>query len=137
MTTLYIGQRQQGSQMCFSRIYLQNYSLSSMKIIKNKIIPPRGFTYVNLFGVLFTRRDKSISDKTLNHEQIHTEQMKEMLYVFFYLWYLIEWLIRLIIFRDSHKAYRAISFEQEAYANQENLTYLEGRKRYRWLSYLF
>ena len=108
-----------------------------MKIIKNKIIPPRGFTYVNLFGVLFTRRDKSISDKTLNHEQIHTEQMKEMLYVFFYLWYIIEWLIRLIILRDSHKAYRSISFEQEAYANQENLTYLEGRKRYRWLSYLF
>ena len=108
-----------------------------MKIIKNKIIPPRGFSYVNLFGVLFTRRDRPISDVSLNHEQIHTEQMKEMLYVFFYLCYLIEWLIRLIILRDSHKAYRAISFEQEAYANQEYLTYIEGRKRYRWLSYLF
>lgn len=108
-----------------------------MKIIKNKIIPPRGFTYVNLFGVLFTRRDKKISDVTFNHEMIHTEQMKEMLYVFFYLWYLIEWLIRLIILRDSYKAYRAISFEQEAYANQENLTYLDGRKRYHWLSYVF
>ena len=108
-----------------------------MKIIKNKIIPPRGFTYVNLFGVLFTRRDKSISDKTLNHEQIHTEQMKEMLYVFFYLWYIIEWLIRLIILIDSHKAYRAISFEQEAYNNQYDLTYREGRKRYHWFSYVF
>ena len=82
-----------------------------MKIIKNKFIPPRGFTYVNLFGVLFTRRDKPISDKTLNHEMIHTEQMKEMLYVFFYIWYVVEWIIRLIILRDSHKAYRAISFE--------------------------
>ena len=91
---------------------------------------------MNLFGVLFTRRDKSISDKTLNHEMIHNEQMKEMLYVFFYLWYIIEWLIRLIILRDSHKAYRAILFKQEAYANQENLTYLEGRKRYRWLTYV-
>ena len=113
-----------------------NY-LEDMKVVKNRFIPPRGFAYVNLFGVLFTRRDSSISDKTLYHEMIHTEQMKEMLYIFFYLWYLIEWLIRLIILRDSHKAYRAISFEQEAYANQENLTYLEGRKRYRWLSYLF
>lgn len=108
-----------------------------MKIIKNKIIPPRGFTYVNLFGVLFTRRDKSISDKTLNHEMIHTEQMKEMLYIFFYLWYLIEWFVRLIMLRDSHKAYRAISFEQEAYANQYDLTYREGRKRYHWFSYVF
>lgn len=108
-----------------------------MKIIKNKIIPPRGFSYVNLFGVLFTRREKTISNVELNHEMIHTEQMKEMLYVFFYLCYVMEWLVRLIILRDSHKAYRAISFEQEAYANQENLTYLDGRKRYHWLTYVF
>jgi hypothetical protein len=108
-----------------------------MKIVKNRFIPTRGFTYVNLFGVLFTRRDRPISDVSLNHEQIHTEQMKEMLYVFFYLWYVMEWLVRLIILRDSHKAYRAISYEQEAYANQENLTYREGRKRYHWLSYIF
>ena len=92
---------------------------------------------MNLFGVLFTRRDKKISDKTLNHEMIHTEQMKEMLYVFFYLCYIVEWLVRLIILRDSHKAYRAISFEQEAYANQYDLAYREGRKRYRWLTYIF
>ena len=108
-----------------------------MKVVKNRFIPPRGFSYVNLFGVLFTRRDRLISSVELNHEQIHTEQMKEMLYVFFYLWYLIEWLVRIIILIYSHKAYRAISFEQEAYSNQENLTYLEGRKRYSWLSYLF
>lgn len=92
---------------------------------------------MNLFGVLFTRRDRPISDVTLNHELIHTEQMKEMLYVFFYLWYGVEWLVRLIILRDSHKAYRAISFEKEAYANETNLTYREGRMRYRWLTYVF
>ena len=108
-----------------------------MKIVKNRFIPSRGFSYVNLFGVLFTRRDKEISDVTLNHELIHTEQMKEMLYVFFYLWYGVEWLVRLIILCDSHKAYRAISFEKEAYANEKNLTYREGRKRYSWLTYVF
>ena len=43
-----------------------------MKVVKNRFIPPRGFAYVNIFGVLFTRRDNSISDKTLNHEMIHT-----------------------------------------------------------------
>lgn len=107
-----------------------------MKIVKNKFIPPRGFTYVNLFGVLFTRRDRAISDKTLNHEMIHTEQMKEMLYVFFYIWYVAEWLVKLIILRDGHKAYRAISFEREAYENQENIAYREGRKHYHWLSYV-
>ena len=107
-----------------------------MKVVKNRFIPPIGFAYVNLFGVLFTRRDRLISSVELNHEQIHTEQMKEMLYVFFYLWYLIEWFVRLIMLRDSHKDYRAISFEQEAYTNQYDLTYLEGRKRYSWLTYV-
>lgn len=108
-----------------------------MKIVKNRFIPPRGFSYVNLFGVLFTRRDKEISDVTLNHELIHTEQMKEMLYVLFYVWYGVEWLVRLIILRDSHNAYRAISLEKEAYANESNLAYREGRKRYHWLTYVF
>lgn len=74
---------------------------------------------------------------TLNHELIHTEQMKEMLYVLFYVWYGVEWLVRLIILRDSHKAYRAISLEKEAYANESNLAYREGRKRYHWLTYVF
>lgn len=37
----------------------------------------------------------------------------------YYAWYLIEYLIRLIIYRDSDKAYRMIAFEQEAYDLQQ------------------
>lgn len=107
-----------------------------MKIIKNKIIPPRGFSYINLFGVLFTRSDRPISDVTLNHESIHTEQMKEMLYIPFYLWYAVEWLVKFICYKDGHKAYRAISFEREAYDGQSDPDYLKNRKHYRWISYL-
>ena len=103
-----------------------------MKIVKNRIIPTRGFAYVNLFGVLFTRRERPISDIELNHEQIHTEQMMEMLFVFFYLWYVVEWLIRLLILRDSHKAYRAISFEREAYEHEGDLGYCDSRRHYSW-----
>lgn len=33
----------------------------------------------------------------------------------YYLWYLLEYFIRLAIYRDSDRAYRMISFEQEAY----------------------
>lgn len=33
----------------------------------------------------------------------------------YYVWYLIEYLVRLIMYRDSGKAYRMIAFEQEAY----------------------
>lgn len=110
--------------------------IKDMKIIVNKFLPPKGFSYINLFGALFTRREEQISETTANHEAIHTAQMKEMLYIPFYLYYIVEWLIRLAVCLDSHKAYRSISFEREAYSNQCNLAYLEQRKRFSWVKYI-
>ena len=65
-----------------------------MKIIRNNFIPVKGFKAINLFGILFVRGNAVISEKTLRHEHIHTMQMREMLYVPFYLWYGIEYVIR-------------------------------------------
>ena len=105
-----------------------------MKIIRNEYIPFKGFRAINLFGILFVRGNARISEGTIRHETIHTAQMKEMLYIFFYLWYVVEWFVRYVIERDTHKAYRSISFEREAYDNQDNLTYLKGRKRFAWVN---
>ena len=57
-----------------------------MKVIYNNVIPFKGYKCVNLFGVLFVRRGLGMSDVDLNHEAIHTAQMKEMLFVLFYLY---------------------------------------------------
>ena len=103
-----------------------------MKIIRNNIIPFSGYKAMNLFGVLFVRGNARIDDITLNHEKIHTAQIKEMLYVFFYVWYVIEWLIRL----PKGNAYRNISFEREAYDNQYDLNYLKSRRRFVFLKYI-
>lgn len=107
-----------------------------MKIIRNSILPPKGFAAINLFGLLFARKTAKITTMTLQHESIHTMQMKEMLYVFFYLWYVVGWLIRLAVLRDSHKAYRTISFEQEAYTYEIDATYKHWREPYCWTKYL-
>ncbi|MBP7342210.1 MAG: hypothetical protein PHG54_07520 [Smithellaceae bacterium] len=56
-----------------------------------------------------------------------------MAYIFFYLWYLVEWLIRLFG-RDS--AYRRISFEREAYLHEQDGSYLQRRKPYEWVKYV-
>ena len=104
-----------------------------MKIIRNNIIPFSGYKAMNLFGVLFVRGNARIDDITLNHEKIHTVQMREMLYVFFYIWYVTEWLIRLFM---KGNAYRNISFEREAYSNEDDVIYLESRKRFAWIKYL-
>lgn len=107
-----------------------------MKIIYNNIIPFKGFKAINLFSVLFVRKDMNMTDTDIRHESIHTAQQREMLFVFFYLWYVIEWLIRLCLYRHAHKAYRNISFEREAYDMQRDLLYLDDRKHYAWVKYL-
>jgi hypothetical protein len=51
--------------------------------------------------------------------------MKELAFIFFYIIYFFEWLVRLFI---NKNAYRNISFEKEAYSNEKNLEYLKNRK---------
>ena len=103
-----------------------------MRIIRNNILPFKGFSAMNLFGILFVRKNARLSEKTLNHERIHTAQWRELWYVVFLLLYPVEWIIRL----PNGNAYRNISFEREAYANDDNSTYLETRKRFAFVKYM-
>ena len=43
-----------------------------MKIVYNEFIPFKGFSAINLFGILFARKGVKISKKIINHELIHT-----------------------------------------------------------------
>lgn len=101
-------------------------------IIRNRILPFPHFIAINIFGIIFTRRNTPLSEVDINHERIHTAQMLETLFVGFYLWYVIEWLVRLIILRNSLRAYRTIRFEREAYRHQHDLDYLSHRRFWAW-----
>ena len=105
----------------------------SMKIIRTSILPFHGFSAINLLGILFVHHGVYLSNELINHERIHTVQQREMLFVFFYIFYMLEWLVRLPM---KGNAYRNISFEREAYANQRNLDYLKSRPLYAWRHYL-
>jgi hypothetical protein len=85
------------------------------------------------FGI-YLKLNYLTRQKTINHEKIHWQQQLEMLIIFFYLWYVIEWLIR--IFTNPNNAYKSLSFEREAYGNDDNLDYLKTRKPYAWLKYI-
>jgi len=97
----------------------------------------KGYVAITLwpFGI-YIRDIKDLSNKRrINHELIHWEQQKELLGLFFYLLYIIEWIIKLFTTTDS--AYRNLSSEREAYTFDDDLEYLEKRKRYAWLKYIF
>ena len=91
---------------------------------------------LNLFGIYFTRDDSWIDRYVINHEKIHDAQQRELLYVPFYILYLIEWLFRLLQYRNQQKAYENISFEREAYAHGHDLSYLPHRRRFAFLGHL-
>lgn len=100
-----------------------------MRIIYNNFIPFKGFRAINLFGVIFAREEcRPITPYCINHERIHTAQMKELGYIGFYILYFLEWVYRLIF--HTKTAYRGISFEVEAYNHQHDYTYLKNRKRF-------
>lgn len=101
-----------------------------MNVIYNKIIPFKGFKCVNLFGILFVRVGCKMSETDFNHEAIHTAQMKELLYIGFYILYLTEWVWHLVRLRNANAAYHAISFEREAYAHENDMEYLKTRKMF-------
>ena len=109
-----------------------------MITIKNNIIPFKGFTAMTLWPFVFVRKDEEQNYMHIvgHHEAIHGEQQKELLIVFFLLWYGIEWLIKLCYYRNSMTAYKNISFEREAYKNQNDLAYLDIRKHYAWTKYI-
>ena len=65
-----------------------------MKIVRSRYLPLRGFDAINLCGVLFVHQGVYLSGELINHERIHTAQMRELCFVLFYVLYLAEWLVR-------------------------------------------
>lgn len=108
-----------------------------MKIFYSKYIPFKGFRAINLFGFIFVRKEFSfLTRQQLNHEAIHTRQIQEMLFIGFYIWYLLEWLIRWAQTGNRRIAYENISFEREAYENDNNFEFLRNRPFWNFIKYM-
>ena len=100
-------------------IFIQNYygiSLCPFIVVKNKSL----------------KNDMVF----MNHEKIHLRQQLELLVLPFYIWYLSEYFVKLIKYKNHHKAYCDISFEKEAYYHENNLAYLKKRKFWAFLKHL-
>lgn len=63
----------------------------------------------------------------VNHERIHLRQQLELLIIPFYIWYLIAF---------YRRGYHNISFEKEAYVNDNKLTYLKKRRIFAFIKYI-
>ena len=81
---------------------------------------------IAFFPFIFVSPDTEIDDILINHEKIHLRQQAELLLIPFYIWYLIAL---------KRKGYYNISFEREAYSNENKKNYLKNRKLFSFLKY--
>ncbi|WP_425077718.1 hypothetical protein [Psychroserpens sp. S379A] len=106
-------------------------------ILVSRYLVPKGYVGIVIFPfILLKYKHLSINNVLLNHEKIHLRQQLELFLIIFYIWYGVEFLIRLLIYKKWHKAYKNISFEKEAYANENDLNYLKSRSFYNFLNYM-
>lgn len=90
------------------------------------------------FGIYVNQKYSTVEDlsyRTRNHESIHWQQQLELLIIFFYILYLLEWIVKFFI--HGRKAYKNLAAEREAYTFDDDMFYLDDRKRYKWLKYIF
>lgn len=130
--------------------------------VRNNLIPFSGFKSMAMWPFLFIRKKVEMTSTLRTHEYTHGRQQLEVtilmavLYViafftrlldlwwmvivptFYYAFYGLEYVVRWICYGfDTCEAYRNISFEQEAYLNENDLTYIKNRHLFAWRKYLF
>lgn len=97
----------------------------------------KNYVGLSLWPFIFLKSDDFKNDLFLiNHEKIHLKQQQELLIVPFYVWYMTEWALRSIWYLDTYLGYQNISFEREAYANENNVNYLVERSAFSFIKYL-
>jgi hypothetical protein len=102
-----------------------------------KYILPKRYLGLTIWPFIFLKNNTLKNDAVLlYHEQIHLRQQVEMLVLPFFIWYVVEWFIWLLITRNPQKAYYNISFEREAYANETNFEYLHHKPFWNFLKYV-
>ena len=88
---------------------------------------------ITLFPFIILKEKHRDNEIIKTHEKIHIEQQKEMLVIFFYIWYLVEFVLLIFKYKNPKKAYKNLLHEKEAKQNERNKDYLKTRKSYAWL----
>ncbi len=108
-----------------------------MFLIVAKYLIPKGYRGMAVFPFVIVKYDLDKNNPVfVNHEKIHLRQQLELLILPFYIFYVLEYLIRFVQYKNKDLAYRNISFEREAYANETDLNYLKNRSFFGFLNYI-
>lgn len=106
-----------------------------MFVVKVKRLP-WNISGLALWPLIFISKSTLQDPAVIRHERIHHAQQVELLVIPFYIAYLFQLFRNRYCRRQSwHDAYRNISFEREAYANDRDADYLWERPMWAFLKY--
>lgn len=98
----------------------------------------KNYVGLSLWPFIILKNTDLKHDRVLiNHERIHLQQQRELLILPFYLFYLVEWIVKSVYYFNFYEGYQNISFEREAYNHEKDLEYLSKRPIFGFLRYLF
>ena len=111
----------------------------TLKRVYNNIIPFKGYKAITFYPWVFIRESarQRYTDTVDRHETTHAHQQLECLWLFFFLIYGLEYLIKLLCTFSTNRAYESVSFEQEAYEHEDEIGYNNVRKHFAWVKYVF
>lgn len=108
-----------------------------MILIWQRLLKNTKISGITIFPFIILKKPEYRQDHILiNHEKIHLRQQLELLIIFFYVWYVVEYYYWVFRLKNHYLAYKSISFEREAYAMEDDLNYLETRKLWSFWKYI-
>ena len=114
-----------------------------MIVIKNNIVPFRGYVAIAIAPFILVRKDafaglsEEMRETVIRHERIHCWQQIMLLVVLFYVLYAVFYLFNLVKYRSHKEAYMNIPFEREAYRNQDDELYAKNVPFMGWVWYIW
>ena len=124
--------------------------------VYNDIIPFDGYIMTIVPFIFINTKKEKFDAEAERHENTHALQQIEMLLLgalisfilflfgcgwyslitlgLYFEWYCLECAIKYLFTR---RAYKSISFEQEAYDHEDEVYYNEVRKHFAWIRYIF
>lgn len=102
-------------------------------LVNTRRFPPRRFHAITLFPFVFYN-GQPLNGREVRHETVHLWQQAALLLVGFYVLYFVFWLIGLLRYRNSDRAYREIPFERSAYILESESDVSPARQSYHWIT---
>jgi hypothetical protein len=109
-------------------IILSNRVINIISLLFSQKNPLNGWT---LGPIIIIRSHEYCTPSMVNHELIHVRQFWET-FGLFLVWYPIEYCWHRLWGASHVTSYARVSFEQEAYRNENNKNYLQERAWFAW-----